>query len=186
MTPTILRNSDLRRMTWKNGGGETAEVAVFPPSASLETFGWRISMATVSADGAFSVFPGIDRTLVLLNGAGMRLRIDGEPEVTLTTETAPLAFPADAQTTASLVHGPIIDLNVMTRRGQFRHSVEKLIIGEMQTVGPDAGIVMLLSLGDIRAGSSTLGRFDALFVERETTLSADRPVSVCRIRISPV
>ncbi len=44
-------------MPWKNGGGETAEIAVFPPSADLSEFGWRISMATVSSDGPFSAFP---------------------------------------------------------------------------------------------------------------------------------
>ena len=61
----LLRNSDHRRMPWKNGGGETVEVIVHPEGASLSDFGWRVSMASVASDGPFSVFPDIDRTLEL-------------------------------------------------------------------------------------------------------------------------
>ena len=53
----ILRAADYRRMPWKNGSGETVEVAVFPPGASIDDFDWRISIATVAAEnGAFSLF----------------------------------------------------------------------------------------------------------------------------------
>lgn len=41
----ILRASDHKRMPWKNGKGETVEIAVFPEGASVDTFDWRISMA---------------------------------------------------------------------------------------------------------------------------------------------
>ena len=63
---TILTASSYRRMPWKNGGGETVEIAVSPEGAALSEFDWRISMATVATDGPFSIFPGIDRTLSIL------------------------------------------------------------------------------------------------------------------------
>ena len=56
----ILRNKDHRRMPWKNGGGETTEIAVFPPQADLSAFGWRVSMATVASaepNGQFRLAP---------------------------------------------------------------------------------------------------------------------------------
>lgn len=53
-----LHARDYKRMPWKNGGGETVEIAIFPADASVETFEWRISMATVANDGPFSIFPG--------------------------------------------------------------------------------------------------------------------------------
>jgi len=59
----ILRSADHKRMPWKNGGGETVEIAISPQGAGLADFDWRVSMATVASDGPFSVFPGIDRTL---------------------------------------------------------------------------------------------------------------------------
>ena len=70
----ILRASDYKRTPWKNGAGETVELAVFPPGASVGDFDWRISMSSLVADGAFSLFPGIDRTLCILSGRVCRCR----------------------------------------------------------------------------------------------------------------
>jgi uncharacterized protein len=66
----ILRAENYRRMPWKNGGGLTAEIAVSPESAGLDDFDWRVSMARVEAGGPFSLFPGVDRTLSILEGEG--------------------------------------------------------------------------------------------------------------------
>ena len=121
----VLRAADYKRMPWKNGGGETVEIAVFPPQASLDDFGWRISMATVAADGPFSAFPGVDRTLSILSGAGMELDIAGHPPIVLDGEAEPYFFEADLETSARLIGGPITDLNVMTRRTVFGHTVER-------------------------------------------------------------
>jgi environmental stress-induced protein Ves len=55
----VLRLSDYKRMPWKNDGGVTLEIAVLPSASSAGDFDWRISMATVAADGPFSVFPAI-------------------------------------------------------------------------------------------------------------------------------
>jgi environmental stress-induced protein Ves len=37
-----------------------------------------VSLATIAEDGAFSEFPGVERTLALVDGHGMTLEIDGE------------------------------------------------------------------------------------------------------------
>ena len=125
MPVRLLKAATHRRMTWKNGGGETMEIAVHPEGAGLADFGWRVSMATVAADGPFSAFPGIDRTLAVLAGAGMHLDIAGQDTRFLDPTTPPLAFPADAATTARLAGGAITDLNVMTRRGAFTHRLTR-------------------------------------------------------------
>lgn len=130
----VLKSADHKRMPWKNGGGETVEVFVHPPGAGLSDFDWRVSMAHVAADGPFSCFEGIDRTLALLEGEGMRLAIEGRGEVLLTSASPPLSFPADAPTQAVLSGGPITDLNVMTRRGVLQHQVERLIVGEGESL----------------------------------------------------
>lgn len=122
----ILRASGHKRMPWKNGRGETVEIAVFPEGATVDTFDWRVSMATVAEDGDFSVFPEIDRTLSILEGEGMELAIEGLDTVLLTQASAPYPFPADAPTKARLTDGTITDLNVMTRRGRFSHAVEMI------------------------------------------------------------
>src|SRR5471032_2321477 len=72
----IRRSADLHATPWKNGGGVTRELAAFPPHSNFADFIWRVSVADVHADGAFSTFPGIDRQIALLEGAGLTLRFD--------------------------------------------------------------------------------------------------------------
>lgn len=62
-------------MKWKNGGGETFEIALFPPDSSLDNlnFDWRLSSAIVASDGLFSMFSGYERLLVIWQGSGLRL-----------------------------------------------------------------------------------------------------------------
>jgi environmental stress-induced protein Ves len=166
----LLRAARHKRMPWKNGGGETVEIAVFPAGAGLGDFDWRVSMATVAADGPFSIFEGVDRTLTILSGAGMALGIDGKPPVHLVSSSTPLAFSADVPVEAALIDGPITDLNVMTRRGRYAHRVERLLIDGNHTVS-SAGESHILLVCDhgLRAvwnGQSTdLAPQDAFLLE---------------------
>jgi len=126
MTARIINADDYRRMRWKNGGGETIEIARYPGNSDLNAFGWRISMATVASDGPFSGFPDVERTLCVLSGAGISLAVGNNIPVQLDAESAPFSFPADVAATAQLTDGPITDFNVMTRRGDWRHKVRRL------------------------------------------------------------
>ena len=109
-------------MPWKNGGGVTHQIAAHPAGSGLEDFDWRISMAEVASAGPFSPFSGVDRTLTLLEGAGIVLDLAGA-ELRLDPGAPPLAFPGEAPVIARPVAGPILDLNVMTRRGRCQHAV---------------------------------------------------------------
>lgn len=167
----ILRASDYKRMPWKNGGGETVEIAVFPAGASIEDFDWRISMATVASDGPFSIFPGIDRTLSILAGAGMELTIDGDTSLVLDLNSEPCPFPADKPVLAKLVNGVVTDLNVMTRRGRFSHRVSRQ--PAPLSLSPSASLRFVLATGNhtIAFGSekAELGPLDCLALEAEAT-----------------
>jgi environmental stress-induced protein Ves len=175
----ILRAADYRSMPWKNGGGVTTEVAVSPAGAGLDDFDWRISMARVESSGPFSRFAGVDRTLCVLDGEGLVLDIeDGEP-VAVTPAAAPLSFPADARTTAALIGGPITDLNVMTRRGRYAHSVERLLVSEPSEIKTAAGTTLILALGEVTvtgAEQVQLNAFDALLCDDEMCVFLVRPV----------
>ena len=59
---------------WKNGGGSTRELACWPPGAGMDSFAWRVSVATIARPGPFSAFPGVDRQIMLLEGDGVRLQ----------------------------------------------------------------------------------------------------------------
>ena len=167
----IIRAADCRRMPWKNGGGETIEMAVSPAGASIDAFDWRISMAHVATPGPFSIFAGVDRSLAVLEGAGIVLHLSGRGAVRLGPDVAPFTFPGDLSVDAALVDGAIDDLNVMTRRGRYRHLLSRVRI-DAPLVLPCHGDVMIIvgwrNGARLRADShgGTLGPRDAVLLDR--------------------
>jgi environmental stress-induced protein Ves len=112
----IVRADALEATPWKNGGGVTREIAAYPQGASLDTFVWRASVADVGRAGPFSRFAGVDRTLVLLAGAGMHLTEARGATHALMEPLAVARFRGEAALDAQLVDGPTRDFNLMVRR----------------------------------------------------------------------
>src|SRR4051794_27525326 len=113
----VLTPADYRSTSWKNGGGRTTEIASFPPGLSLEGFSWRVSVADVERNGPFSAFPGVDRTLVLLQGAGLILAGVGEP-LEVRAHYEPVKFVGDIGLECTLYDGPVRDFNLMVHRAR--------------------------------------------------------------------
>lgn len=185
----VLRASDYKRMPWKNGGGETVEITVFPPNASVSDFDWRISMATVASDGPFSIFPGIDRTLSILDGNGMSLAIDGAAPVLLTRHSQPRSFAADVAVDATLPEGTITDLNVMTRRESFTHQVERASGSFSVSKQSDTETIIVLATGSVPMKSSqdsvVLEALDAVWIDDTIAIEA-RNIVCYVIRVNPL
>jgi environmental stress-induced protein Ves len=160
----VVRAADRRVMRWKNGGGETAEIAVSPQGAGLDAFDWRLSMATVETDGPFSAFAGIDRTLSVLEGEGIRLMVGSDAPVALTPVSPPHSFPGDVAASADLTDGPIVDLNMMSRRGRIRHAVRRLRISKSAELALEsAETIVFCADGNVRmelGGVAELARHD--------------------------
>jgi environmental stress-induced protein Ves len=141
----ILAPADYRSMPWKNGAGTTIEIAVFPEHAGLNDFAWRVSRAQVVADGGFSHFAGIDRSLALLHGAGMRLTQDGvSQQVDAHNNIA--RFPGDVPVHAELVDGAISDFNLMSRRTVCAHQLNHWI-GQATHALPDHAVLLYCAQG---------------------------------------
>lgn len=164
----ILRAETFKETPWKNGGGVTREIAVFPENASVEHFSWRVSVANVGADGPFSKFDNIDRTLSVLCGQGIRLQVSDAPAVLLTQSSEPFRFRGDASTRSWLLNGATTDLNVMTRRDEFNHKMT--CVRNVRELSIKAGknaitfVIPLDSCRVIRSGDN-LGPLDALIVD---------------------
>lgn len=167
----VLRAADRAASPWKNGGGVTREVAAWPPGAGFDDFQWRVSMAEVRADGPFSVFPGVDRILAVLEGR-LALDIDGRGTVTLDPASAPAVFPGDAPTVGRVLAGPVTDLNVMSRRGAVRADLTRLAIQPYLTLAPAASDRLLVARSPLRVGAP---RPLDLAVDDALLLSADDP-----------
>jgi environmental stress-induced protein Ves len=164
----VLRAADRIATPWKNGGGVTREVAAFPPGADLDAFEWRISLAEIEADGPFSTFPGIDRVLTVISGAGLMMTVD-DRMLALDAASPPLAFAGEAQVTARLTDGPISDLNAMVRRGVWRARTRRLTVAGASDVAARARATLVLALDPLRivrpGGEIDLAPLDAVLLE---------------------
>jgi environmental stress-induced protein Ves len=108
-----LRRVDYISMPWRNGAGSTLEIARDPCSPG--EFRWRLSLASISASGPFSSYPGYHRCVTLIEGAGFRLNVEGQPPIQLTRAGASASFDGGAITSCELVSAPSTDLSLMVR-----------------------------------------------------------------------
>jgi environmental stress-induced protein Ves len=149
MRMRVLRRANYRRMPWKNGGGWTTQLAAFPESGTnaVAPFDWRVSIAEIESDGAFSAFPGYDRHIALLEGIGMELRFENAETQRLDQRLRFVPFAGEAPVYGKLVSGPVRDFNVMTRRDSCRAEIlHRPLVGPM-VFFPDATWFVYLAGG---------------------------------------
>lgn len=120
---TRLGPRDFRKQPWKNGGGTTTELAVHPAGGRPL---WRVSIADVSASGPFSDFSGYERTIMLLEGEGMRLALEGAPDAVIDRPHVPFVFDGAARCHCTLIGGAVRDMNLMVDRTAARGAIEVL------------------------------------------------------------
>lgn len=129
---------------WKNGAGLTREIAVAPPGAAMDDFDWRLSVAELQRDAPFSSFAGVDRRIVVLDGAGMRLTDARGALVHDLQPHEPWSFAGERALQAQLPHGPCRDFNVMTRRGRW-HAELRVLRGSAAIDAADATLLLAVS-----------------------------------------
>ncbi|MEU6312691.1 HutD family protein [Streptomyces sp. NPDC047014] len=161
---TVLRAAGRAAAVWKNGGGVTREIATGPEGAGMDDFRWRVSLAEVAGDGPFSAFPGVDRTLTLVEGAGMDLRVGGVRRL-VDERFAPQDFAGDEPTDCRLIAGPVVNFNVMYRRGTAaRTAVVRGRLGLTAGAGETLLVVALDGTATLEPADGTpqeLGPYDA-------------------------
>jgi len=118
----ITSSTQFKKIPWKNGLGVTTELAI-NEQGTVSDFAWRLSIASVVENGAFSNFQGYDRKLVLLQGNGMILHHNAEHLNRLTKPLALAQFDGGQNTVAELISGEIKDFNVMVKQTQYHSTV---------------------------------------------------------------
>ena len=164
---TLIDVSAQPASPWKNGGGMTRNLAISPPGADFETFDWRVSIAEVVASGEFSPFPGVDRSILLLDGAGMILELN-EQSVPLITPFDPFSFSGDDVVRYRLVNGATRDFNVMTRRGRAQADVS--VWRKESQIEINADAVFYCASGTYRIGTHQVPAGWALRFDRRTEI----------------
>lgn len=98
---------------WRNGGGQTRELLVWPDTGPWQL---RISRADIDRDGAFSAFAGVTRWFAVLQGGGVTLQWGPQQHV-LRAGDAALCFDGAQAPDCQLRDGPTQDLNLMALGG---------------------------------------------------------------------
>jgi environmental stress-induced protein Ves len=114
MNQWLVDANQIPAQPWRNGGGSTRELLAWP---TAHDWLFRISLAQVAQDGPFSSFPGIERWIALVEGAGMTLRFASGSEP-LSIGREPLRFDGALAPACSLERGTTLDLNLMVDRSR--------------------------------------------------------------------
>jgi len=114
MTTNLIPVAAVAPQAWRNGGGQTRELLVWPAQGPWQL---RISRADISADGPFSAFPGVTRWFAVLHGHGVALTMQGERREMRISDDA-LRFDGDLAPECQLLDGPTEDLNLMAIGGE--------------------------------------------------------------------
>ncbi|MEX0632662.1 HutD family protein [Serratia ureilytica] len=126
----------------------------WPPGA--QDFDWRASIATIAQDGPFSAFAGIDRSITLLEGDGVRLFSAGHIDHQLARVGSRSRSPATWRW-KRLLGGASQDFNIMTRRG--RQAAEVRRSTAPVTLPPNrAGVLWVLNGVWSLPGAANCGR----------------------------
>jgi uncharacterized protein len=118
----IIPPSQFKTVPWKNGKGETVEMAI-NPDGTLAHFDWRLSMASVIEDGVFSNFSGYSRNLILIAGNSINLQHNDCKIDRLTQLLDVATFDGGDKTVGNLPAGEITDFNVITRSSRYKAQV---------------------------------------------------------------
>lgn len=169
----VVGPADRRVVPWVNGRGTTAIVARSPDT---DDWDWRLSLADVVEDGPFSSLPGIDRWIAVARGGGMALQLgapDGFTSTVLDETHGAIAFSGDGETSCRVLDGPLVDVNLMLRRGRATGAMDVHELGvEERWSWPARAVVVLsgrvevVSVGDDDGGVVLDGEtFDAVVID---------------------
>ncbi|MDH4554672.1 HutD family protein [Pseudomonas sp. BN417] len=189
----LLRAADYPRMPWKNGAGSTLEIAR-DAGDGLDGFGWRLSIADVGESGGFSAFTGYQRVITVLEGAGMRLEVDGRQSRDLTALDA-FAFDGGSAVQCELIDGPIRDFNLIYSPQRYAARLQWLRVdGELKLFSAANTLLLFAAEGGVSLScdgqrSEVLGQHDCLQLDAsgslvEVTLSA-AGAACCLIELTP-
>ncbi len=114
MSLSLIGVQAITPQAWRNGGGRTRELLVWPAQGPWQL---RISRADIEVDGPFSSFAGVTRWFTVLRGNGVELSFP-TGNVALCAGDAALCFDGADAPGCRLLDGATEDLNLMAIGGQ--------------------------------------------------------------------
>ena len=165
----VLKSSLYVKRPWKNRLGTTQEIIVWPEGAE-DKFTWRISLADLKDSGAFSVYPDMDRILVVLEGKEIELSHAGN-HLALPPMT-PYPFDGALEVFAG-ISVPGRDLNLMMRKNMARGKIT--VLSGKNTIKVTPHFLGIFSTGKLLVDGESLDGNDFFFLseERDKAITVD-------------
>ncbi|MGS3150938.1 HutD family protein [Aeromonas sanarellii] len=165
---TLIKESDQLKMPWKNRQGITAQILISPKGASLDKldFDYRLSSAPIKTAGPFSKFPGYQRILLPVSGAGFVL--NGHPYATF--EAA--HFSGDDETHCELLKKEVTDLGLIYHPERVSANVRVLNVPFPLTLTLEADKTYLCHLlsGELTVAGQAVAINETLVVNGEESI----------------
>lgn len=170
---------------WKNGGGSTRELVAQSDQNGRPL--WRVSLAEIDRDGAFSTFPGLARIHCIVAGAGLvllgadSLRMEAKPQI-------PLMFDGSLELQAQLRGGPCRAFNLIYDPAAFQAEMQICSTGEYLI--PNGPLVVFVLTG--RASVFMDGQEQQLLVgdglhgNAAARITVSEKSRLALVRLSPV
>lgn len=168
-----LARSERLVTPWRNGGGQTSEIAVAPAASANADFDWRLSIARIDGNGEFSAYPNVDRLLMPLSEGGLDLLVDGVRHSIPRFEVIP--FAGEARVSAVGVTAPSLDLNIMVHRDFGTASLVCEAVERTRLVRNRSGeVTAIIALdGALRVNGERLDSEDAVLSDAAETIEVE-------------
>ena len=183
---TLIKESDQLKMPWINKQGTTAQILVSPPGSSLDKldFAYRLSSAPIKAAGPFSRFPGYQRILLPVSGAGFVL--NGHPYATF--EAA--HFSGDDETHCELLKKEVTDLGLIYDPKRLSANVRVLNVPFPLTLTLEADKTYLCHLlsGQLEVDGRAVAVNETLVVtgEESIRLECQKKTAIAFFTLQPI
>jgi len=143
----LIRQSQFIEGRWRNGMGVSWEIAA-EREAGAADFSWRLAKARIGGDVPFSMYPGMDRVFMQLEGQGLDLQFEGGRVLLVHESFVPHSFSCDIPLKCKLLNGPCMDLNLFTARDKFRSEPSVVPLAGRQVLSVSGITVFFALAGD--------------------------------------
>jgi len=175
----VIRSDQAIPTRWKNNLGESRLILRSPPDSEPDDFDWQVGTATMSGTLPFSDYSGIDRSLCVIGGQGLRIQSQLR-DLILTKESEPLHFQGEeAIVGTTLGQNVMQDFNILSRRNGFSHQTRRVSVPSGGLAHP-VGDVCIIYVQTGRV-SVTLDSQSVEIDTGDTAIARDLNRGLCRI-----
>lgn len=164
----IISQKNLQAMPWKNGKGKTDQISIFPAGSTVQknNFLYRLSSAPVIESGEFSLFPGMHRILVPIQGAGFALDSDVYEKFEIAQ------FSGDTKIFCTLLKDSVVDLGLIYDPNKIKAHPRVLHLKSDFMISIESASHYLVSVlsGDIQIENKFLKMPETALFENETKM----------------